>query len=98
MYNLEELYQSDLPKRAILVYMYLSDRAGREGQCFPSIPTIARHTKLAQNTVRRAVKDLEKGGYLLVTDRQRPNARRRTTDSCDNGIGYSGGGSYNRHI
>ena len=73
MYNLEELYQSDLPKRAILVYMYLSDRAGKEGQCFPSIPTIARHTKLAQNTVRRAVKDLEKGGYLLVIDRQRPN-------------------------
>ena len=73
MYDLEGLDKSDLPKRAVLVYMYLSDRAGKEGQCFPSIPTIARHTKLAQNTVRRAVKDLEKGGYLLVIDRQRPN-------------------------
>lgn len=73
MYNLESLYQSELPKCAILVYMYLSDWAGKEGQCFPSVPTIARHTRLAQNTVRRAIQDLEKGCFLNVTERQRPN-------------------------
>lgn len=73
MYNLEGLYQSDLPKRAILVYMYLSDRAGKEGQCFPAVPTIARQTKLSEATVHRAIKDLEKGGFLYVTGRQRPN-------------------------
>ena len=48
MYNMEDLYQSDLPKRAILVYMYLSDRAGKEGQCFPSVQTIARQTKMSE--------------------------------------------------
>lgn len=73
MGRLENIYRSGLPHRAIVVYMYLSDRAGKAGQCFPSIPTIARQTHLAQNTVRRAVKDLEKGGFLLVTNRQRPN-------------------------
>ena len=50
MSRLENIYQSDLPHRAIVVYMYLSDRAGQEGQCFPSVPTIARQTHLAQNT------------------------------------------------
>ncbi|WP_236757038.1 helix-turn-helix domain-containing protein [Acutalibacter muris] len=73
MYNMEGLYQSDLPKRAILVYMYLSDRAGKEGQCFPSVPTIARQTKMSEATVHRAIRDLEKGGFLYVTGRQRPN-------------------------
>jgi len=73
MSRLESIYQSELPNRAILVYMYLSDRAGNTGQCFPSIPTIARQTNLAQNTVRRAIKDLVKAGFLYVTERQRPN-------------------------
>lgn len=73
MYNMEGLYQSDLPKRAILVYMYLSDRAGKEGRCFPAVPTIAKQTKLSEATVHRAIKDLEKGGFLYVTGRQRPN-------------------------
>ena len=73
MGRLENIYRSELPNRAILVYMYLSDRAGIEGQCFPSVPTIARQTKLSEATVHRAIKDLEKGGFLYVTGRQRPN-------------------------
>ena len=73
MSRLENIYQSDLPHRAIVVYMYLSDRAGQEGQCFPSVPTIARQTHLAQNTVRRAIEDLSEDGFINVTERQRPN-------------------------
>ena len=73
MGRLENIYRSDLPKRAVLVYMYLSDRSGLEGQCFPSVPTIARQTKLSEATVHRAIKDLEKEGFLYVTGRQRPN-------------------------
>ena len=67
MGRLETIYRSGLPHRAIVVYMYLSDRAGKEGQCFPAVPTIARQTNLSQNTVRRAIHDLEEGGFVNVT-------------------------------
>ncbi len=73
MGRLESIYQSELLNRAILVYMYLSDRAGMVGQCFPSVQTISEHTKLSEATVHRAIRDLEKGGFLYVTERQRPN-------------------------
>lgn len=69
--RLELLYKSDLPHRAIAVYLYLNDRAGKEGSCFPSIPTIARHTGLSQSTVRRAIKDLTRAGFLVVKERFR---------------------------
>lgn len=69
--RLELLYRSDLPSRAIAVYLYLNDRAGTEGSCFPSIPTISRHTGLSQSTVRRAIKDLTKAGLLTVEERFR---------------------------
>lgn len=35
------LYASELPHRAVAVYMYLKDRAGRDGKCYPAIGTIA---------------------------------------------------------
>lgn len=69
--RLEFLYRSDLPSRAISVFLYLDDRAGKEGSCFPSIPTIARHTGLSQSTVRRAIKDLTKAEFLTVEERFR---------------------------
>ncbi len=54
-------------------YADLYKQEGKEGQCFPSVPTIARQTKLSEATVHRAIKDLEKEGFLYVTGRQRPN-------------------------
>ena len=73
MDRLKGIYQSELPARAIMVYMYLSDRAGKEGQCFPAVPTISRDIKLSEATVHRAIKDLIKAGFIYVTERQRPN-------------------------
>lgn len=73
MSRLEFLYKSGLPHRAIAVYMYLDDRADKEGKCFPSIPTIAHQTGLSQSTVRRAIRDLCGAGFLTVSERHRPN-------------------------
>jgi len=73
MSQLEFLYKSDLPHRAIAVYLYLNDRAGQTKKCFPSIPTIASHTGLSQSTVRRAIRDLTQEGFLTVVERQRKN-------------------------
>ena len=32
----------DLPHRAISVYIYIADRANKDGICWPSIPTISK--------------------------------------------------------
>ena len=71
MSKLAFLYQSDLPHRAIAVYTYLYDRANKDGECWPSIPTISREIKLSQSTVRRAIKDLRKTGLLKTSQRYR---------------------------
>ena len=52
------LYQMDLPHRAVAVYTYLHDRANKNGECWPSVNTIAGDIKLSPATVRRAIKDL----------------------------------------
>jgi DNA-binding MarR family transcriptional regulator len=67
------LYNSELPHRAVAVYMYLRDRADRDGKCYPAIGTIARELKLSRSTVKRAVADLEEAGYLGKEQRWREN-------------------------
>lgn len=73
MRNLAELYRMDLPHRAISVYIYLSDRAGKKNTCWPSIPTIAKDLKLSESTIHRALNDLRKVGLIQTELRQREN-------------------------
>lgn len=47
-----------LPPRAVSVYMYLKDRAGSAGSCWPGIKTIAKDMNLSRSTVKRALADL----------------------------------------
>lgn len=62
-----------LSHRAKAVYMYLRDRADAEGKCWPGINTIAVDLKLSRSTVKRAIADLERTGYLKRTHRFREN-------------------------
>ncbi len=71
MSRLTYLYQMDLPHRAVAVYTYLYDRANKNGECWPSVKTIAGDIKLSPATVRRAVKDLRKAGLLTTAQRYR---------------------------
>lgn len=71
MGRLDFLYRMDLPHRAKSVYIYLADRANKDGKCWPAIPTIARELKLSQSTVRRALQDLRKAGLLETEQRYR---------------------------
>lgn len=71
MGRLDFLYRMDLPHRAISLYIYLSDRANKAGECWPAIPTIARELKLSQSTVRRALQDLRKSGLIETEQRYR---------------------------
>lgn len=71
MNRLDFLYRLELPHRAISVYTYLADRADKNGECWPAIPTIAKELKLSQSTVRRALHDLRKAGLLETEQRYR---------------------------
>ena len=57
-----EIYEMDLPHRAISVYMYLRDRADNQGRCFLSFQTIARDLKISPRAVIRGIEDLEQSG------------------------------------
>lgn len=61
----------DLPHHAVAVYIYLADRANKNGECWPAIPTIAKEIKLSESTVRRALKDLRKARLIETEQRYR---------------------------
>lgn len=67
------IYQEDLAPRSKLVYMYLKDRANKEGQCWPAIQTIGKDLGLSRSTVKRALKDLERAALLTRQGRKREN-------------------------
>ena len=64
---------TELPSRARAVYMYLRDRSDAEGKCWPGIKTIASDMKLSRSTVKRALSDLERHGYLKKLPQYRAN-------------------------
>lgn len=63
----------ELPHRARVVYMYLSDRAGRGLDCWPAVRTIAADLQLSRSTVKRALHDLVKAGLVEKHPRYREN-------------------------
>ena len=71
MSKLNFLYRMELPHRAVAVYIYLADRANKDGECWPAIPTIAAELKLSQSTVHRALRDLRKAGLPETEQRYR---------------------------
>ncbi len=71
MSRLDKLYKSDVPHRAVSVYLYLSDRANKAGQCWPAIPTIAQDLHLSVSTVKRALRDLRTAGLIETEQRYR---------------------------
>ena len=71
MGRLNVIYRTELPHRAISIYIYLADRANKEGECWPAIPTIAKELKLSQSTVRRGLHDLRNEGLIKTEQRYR---------------------------
>ena len=71
MSRLDFLYRTDLPHRAVAVYIYLADRTNENNECWPAIPTIAADLKYSPSTVRRGIRDLEKAGLLETEQRYR---------------------------
>ena len=66
---IERVYSLELTQRATLVAFYLINRADSEGTCFPGVKTIAKECNISTRTVQRALKDLEKEGFLVRESR-----------------------------
>ena len=70
----DSIYSDDnLPHRAKAVYMYLQDRMDSQRQCWPGIRRIAGDLRLSRSTVKRALNELERSGYLRRERRNREN-------------------------
>ena len=67
------IYIDNLPHRAKTVYMYLRDRAKKEGACWPGINRIASDVDMSRSTVKRALGDLIENGYIEKELRYRGN-------------------------
>lgn len=73
MSRLDFIYRTELPHRAVAVYIYLADRTNENNECWPAIPTIASDLKLSPSTVRRGIRDLKKAGLLETEQQYRKN-------------------------
>lgn len=69
MANHRKIYKSGLPHRAVIVYIYLCDRANKDGQCWPSMRRIADDLDISMRTVNRAIKDLREARYVKTEHR-----------------------------
>jgi DNA-binding MarR family transcriptional regulator len=91
MSYLNSIYRADIPARAKAVFMYLRGRSDKDGGCWPSVGTISSELSLSRSTVKRALADLKKAGFLRAEPRYRENGSRSsnlyvTLDGCD-GVG-----------
>lgn len=75
---IQQLYRDIAAQRAVAVYIYLYDRANKDGECWPSVKTIAGDIKLSPATVRRAIKDLRNAGLIETEQRYRENGANST--------------------
>ena len=62
---MERVFSSGLKPRARLVLQVLVLHCNKEGECFPSIKTIAAKCGYGVSTVKRALDELVKAGYIV---------------------------------
>ena len=71
-----DIFGSGIEKRAFVVYCYLSRCSDmKTRQCYPSLKTIAKACNLSVTTVRRALADLEDGGWIDIAQRFTDNGQ-----------------------
>ncbi len=76
MKTFEMIYRDEVSTKAILIYRYLYDRQGKHENCFPSHKTIAKDNKCSVSTVKRAIAELMRKGYLTKDERWWENGGR----------------------
>ena len=63
----------ELSSRAKMVCLYLHDRANKDGESWYAIGSIARDLHLSRSTVKRAIQDLLRLGWIEKRPRYREN-------------------------
>lgn len=66
---MSQVWPLDIPSTEKLVLLALADNANDDGECWPSIGTIADKTALSERTVHYAIKRLAQSGHLLIKNR-----------------------------
>lgn len=67
------MHNSVLGHRAVAVYHCLQDHADAEGRCWLAMNTIAAELHLSRATIKRALDDLCREGFILKEHRWREN-------------------------
>ena len=65
------IYERNLSSRAVCVFVYLCDKANQNGECYPTVRTVANDLHISKSTVFRALKELEDAGLLTRQHRHR---------------------------
>ena len=58
-------WKVDIPSGRKLVLLAFCDHANGQGECYPSVETIARKCSMGQRTVQQHVGELESAGILV---------------------------------
>ena len=72
----EMIYRDEVSAKAISVFRYLLDRQGSHEYCFVSHRRIAADLKISVSTVKRALDELERKGYVDIEQQRRANGSR----------------------
>lgn len=78
MREFEMIYRDEVSTKAVLIYRYLRDRQGRHEFCYVSHKKIAADNKCGVSTVKRAIDELVRKGYIEVTHRRRADGGKQS--------------------
>ena len=62
----EMIYRDEVSSKAVSVYRYLLDRQGKYEFCYVSHRRMAGDLKISVSTVKRALDELERKGYVGI--------------------------------
>ena len=62
-----------MSSKAVMIYRYLHNRQGKYENCFHSHRTITLDNKCSVSTVKRAIEELVRKGYVVKENRRRKN-------------------------
>ena len=79
------IFSYGLSPNELAVYSYLVSCTGSKDKCWPSVKVIAANCNISENTVRKAVKVLDKRGFIRKVE---------TTRYTRNGVPHQGNNNY----
>lgn len=77
-YARADLFEANISARAKLVLAYLSRVSDKAGVSFPSIPTVAEKCGCCPNSARKALRELERAGFIAIAAATLPTKSGKT--------------------